>query len=552
MTVTPRTCPQCQTPMPDGAAKCPQCGLGLATPVNGKPAARVTGTTAKVATAVPVAPPPAPKSAVRVRGALAPARKPVSTAPDDDAPQGARWVWPAVLGVGLPLLAAGAFLLVKSLTAEDDPPTPGGGTQVAVAPKNGGPELPPKGDPPDKGVGQPPKEKDGPQEHELVPVEDPKGRPPPKTADSNHSGELPPLVRPPTPPQPALAGASLFPDIPVLAPTKYSVHELTVSRQPKPLRLAVTPPRYDNMGALLTKLGPGYKYTQFPDTDLADLKKLSEFDVLFLTCSSSNSGNLKLNAALRQFVERGGTLYASDLRFDAVAGAFPDYVDNRQRAQGRPGKVTADVVNPGLRELIGKQVPITFNAGGWKAAAFDRKKVTTFLEGNFQATGGSPGQMTRGQFMVKFTCKKGAVIFTSFHNSAQNSAFETALLKYIVFTAVTTQVEAEIREALKKNGFTPQDTKRHSISRGETSPVHTYKLEKSGALQFALGLEGQGASKVRLALVTPRGEKIEHDGDSSFIFEVPDAPAGEWRYSVRATEVPYANYPMTVTVGKKN
>jgi hypothetical protein len=539
--------------MPDGAAKCPQCGLGLATPVNGKSAVSTAGTTARIATAIPVAPPPAPKSAVRVRGAASlatPVRKPA--APDDDAPQGARWVGPAVLVVGLPLLAAGAFLLVKSLTAVDDPPTPTGGTQVAVAPKQGGPEQPPKETPPDKGAEQaPPKEEDGPQEHKLVPVEDPKDRPPPKKIDDEHSGELPPLIRPVAPPQPELASASLFPDIPVLAPTKYRLHELTISRQPRPLRLAVTPPRYDNMGALLTKLGAGYKHTQVQDTDLVDLKKLSEFDVLFLTCSASNTGNLKQNTALRQFVERGGTLYASDLRFDAVAGAFPDYVDNRQRFQGRPGKVTADVVNAGLRDLIGKQVPITFNAGGWKAAAFDRKKVTTFLEGNFQASGGL-GQMTRGQFMVKFTCKKGAVIFTSFHNSAQNSAFETALLKYIVFTAVTTQVEAEMREALRKHGFTPQDTKRHSISRGETSPVHTYKLEKSGALQFALGLEGQGASQVRLALVTPRGEKIEHDGNSSFIFEVPDAPAGEWRYSVRATEVPYANYPMTVTVGKKN
>ena len=39
--------------------------------------------------------------------------------------------------------------------------------------------------------------------------------------------------------------------------------------------------------------------------------------------------------------------------------------------------------------------------------------------------------------------------------------------------------------------------------------------------------------------------------DVPFGFEIPNAPAGDWQYTVTALELPYANFPFTLTVGEK-
>src|SRR5436305_864844 len=47
----------------------------------------------------------------------------------------------------------------------------------------------------------------------------------------------------------------------------------------------------------------------------------------------------------------------------------------------------------------------------------------------------------------------------------------------------------------------------------------------------------------------PGGEQIVRQGDSTLTIDVPTAAAGRWRYSVVAEDVPYANFPFTLTVG---
>ena len=45
------------------------------------------------------------------------------------------------------------------------------------------------------------------------------------------------------------------------------------------LRLAVTPPEYDDMGKLLATLGSGYQFTEIPMDDLLEADKLAAYDV---------------------------------------------------------------------------------------------------------------------------------------------------------------------------------------------------------------------------------------------------------------------------------
>jgi hypothetical protein len=329
------------------------------------------------------------------------------------------------------------------------------------------------------------------------------------------------------------------------------LHPVTTAREVKvkALRLAVTPARYDDMGKLLDGLGEGYKYVNIGTTDLNNVKKLAEFDVLFLTCAPSSYQDLRLATALRHYVERGGTLYASDLRFDVLARAFPEYADRAQFNRRGAGsqRVIARVVNPGLREVLGDKIHLNLNAGGWRPAGFLKHKVTTYLEGTYRTRETS----FKGPLMVKFSHGKGAVIFTSFHNAAQNTELESKLLHYLVFTAVTVQVETEVRKSMLSVGFTPLDARRLSASAGETTEPHTYSHAKAGPLQLALGFEAREGVKLRLTLQAPNGQKIQHEDSKTFAVEVPDAPAGEWRYAVTALEVPFANYPLTLTVGKK-
>jgi hypothetical protein len=329
-----------------------------------------------------------------------------------------------------------------------------------------------------------------------------------------------------------------------------------------PLRLAVTPvyvdkkgQEWDNMAKLLDNLGEGYRYTQIPTEQLLDSQRLKEYDVLFFTCGFQRDYR-DLAPRLRDFVDNGGTLYASDWRYDAVAAAFPEYRDPRLEADGLDGTIMARVVDPGLRDVLkdnlrNDAIPLRFNLDHWKPAAFssDRgHKVTVLLQGTYKKQEG--GKAT-APLLVKFQHGKGTVIFTSFHNEKQNNDIETKLLKYLVFSAVTAKVEAQIAKTMIQGGFSPQKSNLLSASPGDPKVTQTYQCKKPGRLRFELGFENRGA-RLQLTLVSPHGKKYEKEGTATFAIEVPDAPAGHWEYTVRALEVPYQNFPFQLIVGESD
>ena len=92
--------------------------------------------------------------------------------------------------------------------------------------------------------------------------------------------------------------------------------------QPKPKRMAVTPPVYDDMGSLLRSLGEGYDYQTIAVEDLKNPDILRNYDILFLTCRDNVKPEPAMQMALREFVTRGGTLYASDHWYKIITPAF--------------------------------------------------------------------------------------------------------------------------------------------------------------------------------------------------------------------------------------
>jgi hypothetical protein len=332
----------------------------------------------------------------------------------------------------------------------------------------------------------------------------------------------------------------------------------------KKLRLAVTPsfierdprtgkvfPPWDDMSRMLRELGDGYQFDEVqPGGLVRSPKSLDNYDVLFLTCAPLGQD---LKDVLRAFVERGGTLYASDWRYDAVAAAFPEFVDRKAFGSGVRGHVMAEVVDPGLRDFVGPNVPLNFDLPMWKTAGFGGPRVTVLLRGNYRKQRHPKDQLgdeASAPLLVKFQSGKGTVIFTSFHNEKQNSLVERKLLQYLVFTLVVADIDAQVNASIEEAGFAPQKSNLLSTPREDPTVTRQYQNSKQGPLRFTLGFRDAGA-KLRLKIQSPDGRTYTWEGTSTVTLEVPRAMAGEWTYVVTALNLPYENFPFTVTVSEK-
>jgi hypothetical protein len=143
----------------------------------------------------------------------------------------------------------------------------------------------------------------------------------------------------------------------------------SVSRATGP-RIAVTPPGYDDIGAILTDLG--YAWTQIEDIDLNSYESISQYDIIFANCSGSAYENGPSAASsLQQFVQNGGSFYASDWAYTYLRAAFPGYVTFPDTARiGSAQTVVADIVDQGLANYIDPANPpatieLNYNLGSW-------------------------------------------------------------------------------------------------------------------------------------------------------------------------------------------
>ena len=336
------------------------------------------------------------------------------------------------------------------------------------------------------------------------------------------------------------------------------------------LRLAVTPPEYDDMGKLLDTLGTGYAYEQIALDDLLEAERLAQYDVVFLTCGGvprkwlekrlrdSERGGAGIyepkpeiveavHESFRKFVGHGGTLYASDLQFDLVRLAFPELIDEAKAGRGAVQTIEAEVVEPGLRRLLGPSIDLRFDMPAWRPAAFRGPDVTTYLRGTYALRDDTE---QTGPLLVAFPHGEGMVIFTSFHNEAQNTKMELELLRHLVFTTVTAREASKIRKTMVQGGFSPTERNLLSASSGMKPVKRTYECRKRGPLQFVLGFKGQGA-KLRLTVLGPDGEKVEKTGTERLTIDVEDAAAGTWQYTVTPITIPHENFAFTLTIGEK-
>ena len=326
---------------------------------------------------------------------------------------------------------------------------------------------------------------------------------------------------------------------------------------------------FDDVGKLLKGLGKGYDHEAFDFNNLRSSEKIAKYSVIFITCSTfpdewlgapigagprpgtqTRAINEEVFAeaakALRDWVERGGTLYVSDLHFGLMAKTFENMIKAAGNDRGDVQTVNADVLDPGLRDQIGPKIELNFDQTNWMPAAFDVDKASVILRGEYTST---TGEKRTAPLLVKFAVGDGHVIFTSFHNEKVNNKNENKILEYLVFTAVTSRMQKQLQKDMK---FAPQ--KSNLISASSEHPIATqkYQKEKPGRMQIALGF-GDSEATLRLSVVAPNGKRYLNDFTSSVVLEIPeaDAPKGDWEITVEAMKLPYSNFPFNVVIGQE-
>lgn len=194
--------------------------------------------------------------------------------------------------------------------------------------------------------------------------------------------------------------------------------------------IEVTSPGFDNIGSVLSAIG--VEHVPFSGTYACDL--------LFLNCGTHDTID---PARLRDFVERGGCLYASDLTSAVLSRAFPDQF--QFTGTGSAGEVGAEVVDEELEGVIGGLVDITFDMGGWSVLAAS-SGTTLVRAAAGTAYAGRP-------LMVELDVGIGAVFYTCFHNRAQLSDKESALLKLLVLKQLGVSTHRSIAQVGQSLGL---------------------------------------------------------------------------------------------------
>lgn len=126
-------------------------------------------------------------------------------------------------------------------------------------------------------------------------------------------------------------------------------------------RFLVSPWGFDNIGQVLTRMGPGFGYEKIGWGQIKSLEATSGCDVLFVNCAMRFMFGYGRRAAptLRRFVEQGGVLYASDWAVAGIQAAFPEMVEYDMH--GDKGQMPCTVVDRGLQEIVGKKLDIHFD-----------------------------------------------------------------------------------------------------------------------------------------------------------------------------------------------
>lgn len=247
---------------------------------------------------------------------------------------------------------------------------------------------------------------------------------------------------------------------------------------PGNVEIAVIQGIYDSVEDLLGDLGLDYEIkggdqVSFPTSPLSqarsflgDLDAMRQYDIIFINCGElwTNIGMMGGNQTaivdnLRDYVNGGGSLYASDWAHHFVAKMFPDmiefYGDSANTSSAlmgfAPQTISAGVTSSGLQTALGhNDTVIDFPHeplqnvlnNNWAVATGAGPETTVHLQGDValcsSATSCSSqgGSVPDAPLLLSYqTPGNGTVFFTSFHNDSQMGISDDMeeILRFLIF-----------------------------------------------------------------------------------------------------------------------
>ena len=298
------------------------------------------------------------------------------------------------------------------------------------------------------------------------------------------------------------------------------------------MKFFVNESNYDDVGQVLTRMGQGFEYE--PAERYTSVSPQDA--VLFLNCG----GKVNSSATeLASFIEKGGTIYASDMQATFVAQIFPAIFESSTKLWS--GVYNASVLDQALQGSIGSDIDLDFDMPFWgyltpKPEA--DKKTRVYL--NHRTVKGKDVPL-----VVSYDHPQGgSLFFTAFHNSAQKTKKEEELLRFLLFRPIMSRNLQEIRQDISE---TISIQREYTGGLRKSSPEKTYSLDASANWKAILSWTGQG--KIALDFLGKDGTVLKHEEQWSGPLEIMADVESGGSIRVRCTEFGQSEIPFCLVVG---
>jgi hypothetical protein len=310
-------------------------------------------------------------------------------------------------------------------------------------------------------------------------------------------------------------------------------------------RYLVSPSEYDDIGAVLREFGKGFEYDSCEWENLCDWTFLRNYEVVYLNCAQvfeQADYRARLAPALREFVDRGGTLYASDWALTVVCEAFPGRLGID--LGGEEGDFACVVNDRGLKEFLGNEMSIHFDMPAWAMLQELHHDVRVFIEArDLRRT--NPREL-RLPVVAGFESGDGHVLATSFHNEQQLSERERRLLRFLALRPALAGKAHATSALMKERNARVEAEFIETVDRGRFSTVMRFPSDGRPLLAM---LNWQGDAELRLCVQGPDGRMMIDRISSSTPFggEVVGAGHGVVECRVEGVRIPHDNFPFVLT-----
>ena len=227
---------------------------------------------------------------------------------------------------------------------------------------------------------------------------------------------------------------------------------------PLEVDVAVITGDYDDFQLVLSNMGfANYEVVDGLDTGelrgfLMDDEAMAQYDIIFFNGGFTEEGviyggddeaaSTAVMANIREYVNNGGSIYASDWAYDVVEQGWPDTLDfvgdddEPDAAQtGEYGQVTAAISDASLAEWLGgNYIDIEYDLPVWPPIENTSSAVSVHLAGTIEYREGTRSYtLSSVPLLTSFTSGEGRVVFSTFRVAKNASTDMMLVLQYMMY-----------------------------------------------------------------------------------------------------------------------